>query len=80
MGVANIRNDVRQIIAERLSGRLLILQYVFSVGGVSCHASGMQFVMLRNAIKGVTCVQTSVLFSNAINRSCLQKFVYTYVS
>ena len=30
------------IIAERLSARLLILQCVFSVGGVWCHASGMQ--------------------------------------
>ena len=27
------------IIAERLSARLLILQSVFSVGGVWCHAS-----------------------------------------
>ena len=31
-----------RIIAERLSARLLILQCVFSVGGVWCHASGMQ--------------------------------------
>ena len=68
------------IAAERLSARLLILQCVFLVGGVWCHASGMQFVTLRNAIKGVACVQTSVLFRNAIKRSCLQKFVYTYVS
>ena len=29
-------------IAERLSTRLLIFQCVFSVGGVWCHASGMQ--------------------------------------
>ena len=53
MGVADIRKDVCQMIAERFSGRLLILQYVFSVGGVWCHASGMQFVTLRNAIKGM---------------------------
>ena len=39
--------------------RLLILQCVLSVGGVWCHASGMQFVTLRNAIKGVVCAQTS---------------------
>ena len=32
------------IIAERLSARLLILQCMFSVGGVWCHASGIQFV------------------------------------
>ena len=30
------------LIAERLSARLLILQCVFSVGGVWCHASEMQ--------------------------------------
>ena len=49
----------QKVIAERLSARLLILQCVLSVGGVWCHASGMQFVTLRNAIKGVACVQTS---------------------
>ena len=80
--------DVLTIIAERRSARLLILQCVFSVEGVWCHASGMQFVMLpecnlsrfRNAIKGVACAQTSVPFRNAIKTSCLQKVVYTYVS
>ena len=30
------------LVAECLSARLLILQCVFSVGGVWCHASGMQ--------------------------------------
>ena len=68
------------VIAEHLSMRLLILQCVFSVGGVWCHASGMQFVTLRNAIKGVACAQTSVPFRNAIKTSCLQNVVYTYVS
>ena len=28
----------RQVVAERLSAKLLILQCVFSVGGVWCHA------------------------------------------
>jgi len=37
----------------------------------------MQFVTLRNAFKGVACVQTSVPFRNAIKISCLQKVVYT---
>ena len=64
------------IIAERLGARLLILQWVFSVGGVWCHTSGMQFVTLTNAIKDVACVQTSVSFRNVIKTSCLQK-VYT---
>ena len=36
-----------KLIADRLSVRLLILQCVFSVGGVWCHASEMQFVMLQ---------------------------------
>jgi len=35
------------LIAECLSLRLLILQRVFSVGGVWCHASGRQFVTLQ---------------------------------
>ena len=60
------------IIAEGLSARLLILQSVFSIGGVwpqllSC---------FRNASKGVACAQTSVLFRNAIKSSCLQKCVH----
>ena len=67
------------LIAECLSMKLLILQCVFSVGGVWCPASGMQFVTLRNAIKGVACAQASVPFRNAIKRSCLQKLVNTYV-
>ena len=54
------------LIAECLSMKLLILQCVFSVGGVWCPASGMQFVTLRNAIKGVACAQASVPFRNAI--------------
>ena len=36
--------------------------------------------MLRNAIKGVACVQTSVPFRNTIKTSCLPKVVYTYIS
>ena len=67
------------------------MQCVFSVGGVWCHASGMQFVTLqecnlsrsgmqfvtlRNAIKGVACAQTSVPFRNAIKTSYLQKVAY----
>ena len=71
---------IRSVVAERLSVRLLILQCVFSVGGVWCHALGMQFVTVRSAMKGVVCAQTSVPFRNAIKTSCLQKFVYTYVS
>ena len=35
------------VFAKRLSARLLILQCVFLVGGVWCHASGMQFVTLQ---------------------------------
>ena len=46
------------VIAERLSARVLILQSMFSVGGVwpqlpshfrnaICHTSGMQFVILQ---------------------------------
>ena len=35
------------VVAECLSTRLLILQCVFSLGGVWCHASGMQFVTLQ---------------------------------
>ena len=31
---------------------------------------------LRNAIKGVACVQTAVLFRNAIKRSCVKKCVH----
>ena len=42
--------------------------------------SGMQFVTLRNTIKGVVCAQTSVPFWDAIKTSCLQKIVYTCVS
>ena len=61
------KND--DVIAECLSARLLILQSVFSVGGVwpqllSC---------FRNASKGVACVQMFVPFRNAIKSSCLQK-------
>ena len=41
-----LRQAGGRILAERLSARLLILQCVFSVGGVWCHASGMQFVTL----------------------------------
>ena len=52
--------------------RLLILQSVFSVGGVwpqlpSC---------LRNAIKGVSCAQTSVPFRNAIKDPVYKKCVH----
>ena len=36
--------------------------------------------MLRNAIKGVPCVQTSVPFRNAIKTSRLQKVVYIGLS
>ena len=38
------------IISEHLSARLLILQCMSSVGRVWCHASGMQFVTVRNTI------------------------------
>ena len=68
-------NDVC-VIAERLSVRLLILQCVFSVRRVWCHTSGMQFVTLRNAIKGVACAQTSVPFKNAIKHPVYKK-LYT---
>ena len=68
-------NDVC-VIAERLSVRLLILQCVFSVRRVWCHTSGMQFVMLRNGIKGVACAQTSVPFKNAIKHPVYKK-LYT---
>ena len=57
---------------ERLSTRLLIFHACSQLEGCG--------VMLRNAIKGVACVQTSVPFRNAIKTSCLQKVVYTYVS
>ena len=51
------------IIAKRLSVRLLILQYVFSVGGVWCHALGMQFVMLRNAPKSCVHLRKFIFLS-----------------
>ena len=60
------------IIAERLSARLLILQIMFSVGGV--------WPRFRNASKGVACTQTSVPFRNAIKKFPFTKSVYTYIS
>ena len=48
------------LIAERLSAKSLILQCVFSVGGVWCPASGMQFVILRNAICHTSGMQLKV--------------------
>ena len=59
------------IITERLSARLLILQIMFSVGGV--------WPRFRNASKGVACTQTSVPFRNAI-KFLFTKSVYTYIS
>ena len=58
-------------IAEHLSARLLILQSVFLVGGMWPQLPSR----FSNAIKGVACVQTSVLLRNAIKISCLQKFI-----
>ena len=60
--------------AERLSMRLLILQSMFSVGGVwpqllSC---------FRNAIKSVTCAQTSILFRNAFKCHVYKKLCTVY--
>ena len=52
----------RQVVAERLSVRLLILQCVFSVGGVWCHASGMQFVMLQECNLSRSGTQLKVCF------------------
>ena len=63
-------------IAECLSVRLLVLEGVFSVGGVYPQLPSY----FRNAIKGVAYAQTSILFRNAIKRSCLQKVAYTYAS
>ena len=60
-----------RIIAECLSARLLILQCMFSVGGVWLwlrHALGMQ---------GMACAQTSVPLRNVIKISCWQQLVYT---
>ena len=61
------------IIAERLSARLLILQCMFSVGGVWCHASGIQFVTLWNAI-------CHAQECNLSHSGMHQKVVYAYVS
>ena len=36
-------------------------------------------VPLRNATKGVTCAQTSVLLRNSVKSSCLGKVVYAYI-
>ena len=70
--------SIRQIVAKRLSTRLLILQRVFLVGGVwlwlpshfrnaICHGLGMQLKV------HVACAQTSVPLRNAIKILCLQK-------
>ena len=65
------------LIAERLSARLLILQCVFSVGGVwwerNLSRSGMQ-------LKVWLVHKTSVPSRNAIKKPCVAKVVYTYVS
>ena len=59
------------IIAKCLSVRLLILHVLGWRGVMSC--SGMEFVTLRNATKGVACAQTSVSFKNAFlfTKSCI---------
>ena len=61
----------RLLIAEHLSARLLILQSVFLVGGMWPQLLSR----FSNAIKGVACVQTSLLLRNAIKISCLQKYI-----
>ena len=43
-------------------------------------ACGPNFCPIKNAIKGVACVQTSVPLRNATKKFCLQRVVYTYVS
>ena len=69
------------LIAKRLSARLLILQCVFSVGGVWCHALGMQFVTLRNAIchpsgmQFVTLQECNLSLRNAICHPSGMQFV-----
>ena len=63
------------LIAEHLSVRLLILESVFLVSGVWPQLPSY----FSNAMKGVACVQTSVLLRNAIKISCLQKLCI-YVS
>ena len=72
-------------VAKRLSARLLILQCMFTVGGVWCHASGMQFVMLqecnlsrfRNAICHASGMQ--FIFRNA-TKSCVHGIVLSAVA
>ena len=60
------------IIAECLSARLLILQSMFSVGGVWPQLPSR----FRNASKGVACVQTFVPFRNAIKVPVYKKCVH----
>ena len=54
---------IQNVLAERLSARLLILQCMFSVGGVWCHASRMQFVTLRNAPKSCIHIHKFIFLS-----------------
>ena len=59
------------IFAEHLSMRLLILQSMFLVSRVWAQLPSC----FRNAIKGVACVQTSVLLGSAIKCVHLCKFI-----
>ena len=63
-----------KVIAECLSARLLILQCVFSVGGVWCYASGMQLkVWLVRKHPSRLGMQLNILFTKSCIHLC--KFI-----
>ena len=63
------------VIAALLSARLLILQSVFLVGGMwsGWRDVAPTSVPLRNAIKGVACVQTSIPFWKRLREPVYKK-------
>ena len=66
LGLAPLDAAKIEVIADRLSARLLILQSMFSISGVWPPL----LFCFRNAIKGVACAQTSIPLRNAIKISC----------
>ena len=66
-----------------MSSRICLGNYVGWTSLLPEHLSAVRVLgwrgvvsRFRNGIKGVACVQTFILFRNAIKTSCLQKVVY----
>jgi len=72
-----------QHLEVKVSSRICLGNYVGWTSLLPEHLSAVRVLgwrgvvsRFRNGIKGVACVQTFVLFRNAIKTSCLQKVVY----